>query len=124
MSKLYYTEEHEWVAVEGDEAKVGVTEFAQQQLGDIVFVDLPELGKQLAKDQEAVVIESVKAAGEIKSPIEGDVIAINESLVDAPETVNQDPMGDGWFFVLRIKNSLEIANLLDEATYRALIQDK
>ena len=83
----------------------------------------PEIGKQLTKDQEAAVIESVKAAGEIKSPIEGEVIAINETLADTPETINKDPMGDGWCFILRIKDDREIANLLDEASYKALIQD-
>ena len=123
MSTMYYTEEHEWVAVEGEKATIGVTDFAQQQLGDIVFIDLPEIGKQLTKDQEAAVIESVKAAGEIKSPIEGEVIAINETLADTPETINKDPMGDGWCFILRIKDDREIASLLDETSYKALIQD-
>ena len=123
MSTMYYTEEHEWVAVEGEKATIGVTDFAQQQLGDIVFIDLPAIGKQLTKDQEAAVIESVKAAGEIKSPIEGEVIAINETLADTPEIINEDPMGDGWCFILSIKDDREIANLLDEASYKALIQD-
>ena len=95
MRTLYYTEEHEWVAVDGEKATIGVTDFAQQQLGDIVFIDLPEIGEQLTNDQEAAVIESVKAAGEIKSPIEGEVIAINEMLAETPETINKDPMGDG-----------------------------
>ena len=123
MSTMYYTEEHEWVAVEGEKATIGVTDFAQQQLGDIVFIDLPAIGKQLTKDQEAAVIESVKAAGEIKSPIEGEVIAINETLADTPEIRNEDPMGDGGCFILSIKDDREIANLLDEASYKALIQD-
>ncbi len=122
-TKIRYTEEHEWLALEGNVATVGLTDFAQQQLGDIVFVDLPEIGKELEQDEEAAVIESVKAAGEIKSPVAGTVVAINEALADSPETVNQDPMGDGWFIKLRISSDADLGNLLDEAAYNALLED-
>lgn len=121
MPITYYTEEHEWLLVEGDFATVGLTEFAQQQLGDIVFVDLPEIGKEIEQDEEMAIIESVKAAGEIKAPVAGTVVAINEALADAPETVNQDPMGNGWFFTFRIRNDADLGHLLDEAGYKALI---
>jgi glycine cleavage system H protein len=122
MATLYYTEEHEWLAVEGNIATIGITDFAQQQLGDIVFVDLPEPGKEIEQDDEVVVIESVKAAGEINSPVAGTVVAINEALADAPETVNEDPMGDGWFLKLRISNDTDLGKLLDEAGYKALVE--
>lgn len=123
MATLYYTEEHEWLAVEGDVATVGITDFAQQQLGDIVFVDLPELGKEIEQNEEIVVIESVKAAGEIKSPVAGTVVAINEALADTPETVNEDPMGDGWFLKLRISNGTDLRKLLNEGEYQGLLED-
>ena len=123
MTTIKYTEEHEWLALEGNVATVGLTDFAQQQLGDIVFVDLPEIGKELEQDEEVAVIESVKAAGEIKSPVAGTVVAINEALADSPETVNQDPMGDGWFIKLRISSDADLGNLLDEAAYNALLED-
>lgn len=123
MATLHYTEEHEWLAVEGDVATVGITDFAQQQLGDIVFVDLPELGKEIEQNEEIVVIESVKAAGEIKSPVAGTVVAINEALADTPETVNEDPMGDGWFLKLRISNGTDLRKLLNEGEYQGLLED-
>ena len=123
MTTIRYTEEHEWVALEGDVATVGLTDFAQQQLGDIVFVDLPEIGKELEQEEEAAVIESVKAAGEIKSPVAGTVVATNAALADAPETVNQDPMGDGWFLKLRVSSDADFNSLMDEASYNALVQD-
>ncbi|PLW81417.1 glycine cleavage system protein H [Kineobactrum sediminis] len=123
MATLYYTEEHEWLAVEGNIATVGITDFAQQQLGDIVFVDLPEPGKEIEQGDEVVVIESVKAAGEIKSPVAGTVVAINEALADTPETVNEDPMGDGWFLKLHISNDIDLGKLLDEAGHQGLLED-
>jgi len=119
---LKYTADHEWVRVEADGAlTVGITEYAQEQLGDIVFVQLPEVGRRIGKGDEAVVIESVKAAADIKMPVSGEVVAVNEALNDAPETVNTDPMGAGWFLKVRPEQSSEVDGLLDQAAYERLI---
>jgi len=96
MSILRYTDDHEWARLEGDSVTVGITEFAQDQLGELVFVELPTVGAVVTQGDEAAVIESVKAAGEVKSPVGGTIMEINESLVDTPEKVNDDPMGEGW----------------------------
>ncbi len=106
MSELKYTEDHEWIRLEEDgAATTGITDYAQQQLGDIVYVELPEVGRELGKNDEVAVVESVKAAGEIKMPLTGTVLSINESLEDEPEIVNADPEGDGWFMTISINNS-------------------
>ena len=122
MSKTrYYTPSHEWLDVDGNEITIGITDHAQSQLGDIVFVQLPALEQRLARDEEAVVIESVKAAGDICSPLAGEVVAINEALVDAPETVNEDPEGEAWFFRLRTGDPVDVADLMNAADYQAYI---
>ncbi len=121
MRNTKYTDEHEWVAMEGDIATIGLTDFAQQQLGDIVFVDLPEIGSELEKGEEAAVVESVKAAGEIKSPIAGTVIEVNKQLVEAPDRINLDPMGDGWFIKLKCSDSAALVELMDEDAYTELV---
>jgi glycine cleavage system H protein len=121
MSNLKFTKDHEWVRIEGDIATVGLTDYAQEQLGDIVFVELPDVGRQLEKGGEAVVIESVKAAGELYAPAAGEVTAVNESLGDDPAQVNSDPMGGGWFLKMRIGDLAELDELMDEAAYKALL---
>lgn len=123
MSDLRFTEDHEWVRIEdGGVAVVGITDYAQEQLGELVFVELPEVGAELDQGEEGAVIESVKAAGELKLPIGGTVTEVNESLVDEPGQVNADPTGDGWFFRLRVKDASELDGLMDEAAYGAWLE--
>lgn len=114
----YFTRDHEWITVEGDIATVGITDHAQQALGDIVFTEVPEAGKQLAKGQEAAVVESVKAASDVYSPVSGQVVEGNPAIVDDPALVNKDPEGAGWFFKLKLGDSGELDGLMDEAAYR------
>ncbi|WP_299438194.1 glycine cleavage system protein GcvH [uncultured Rhodospira sp.] len=121
MTTLYYTEDHEWLAVNGETATVGITDYAQKQLGDIVFVEVPEEGKTLAKGDEAAVIESVKAASEVYAPASGTVTEGNEALADAPGTVNDDPMGDGWFFKMTLEDTGELDDLMDQEAYDAFV---
>lgn len=122
MSETRYTADHEWLRVEDDGSiTVGITDHAQQQLGDLVFVQLPEVGREYARDDEAAVIESVKAAAEIKMPISGTIVAINSQIVEAPGTVNEDPMGAGWFFRLTTAHPDALAGLMDAAAYAALV---
>lgn len=115
---LYFTKEHEWIRVEGDSATVGISNHAQEQLGDIVFAEVPEAGRQLSKGQEAAVVESVKAASDVYSPVSGEVIEGNQAVVDDPAVINRDPEGEGWFFKLKLSNSSELEGLMDEAAYR------
>ncbi len=115
---LKFTEEHEWLRVEGDVATIGITPYAQEQLGDVVFVDLPAPGKVFAKGATAAVVESVKAASDVYSPVSGEVVASNQSLLSEPELVNSDPMGGGWFFKIKLAQPSELAALMDEADYR------
>ena len=122
MSQLRFSSDHEWVRVEGDIAVVGITDYAQEQLGDVVFVELPALGASLAKADQAAVVESVKAANEIYAPIGGEVTAVNEALADAPEAVNADPLGGGWFFKLRLADAGELDALMDEDAYKAFVE--
>ena len=121
MSILRYTDDHEWARLEGDTVTVGITEFAQDQLGELVFVELPTLGGAVTQGDEAAVVESVKAAGEVKSPVGGTIMEINESLVDTPEKVNDDPMGEGWIYKVAITDPTEWESLMDEAAYAALV---
>ena len=114
----YFTREHEWIKVDGDTATVGITDHAQQALGDIVFTEVPDAGKQLAKSQEAAVVESVKAASDVYSPVTGEVIEGNQAVADDPSLVNSDPEGDGWFFKIRLSDSGELDGLMDEGAYR------
>lgn len=118
MSAVKFTQEHEWVLVEGDVATIGISNYAQGQLGDVVFVELPEVGRALAKGDEAAVIESVKAASEVYAPLTGEVIAVNDALEDAPATVNEDAMGDGWFIKVKLSDAGELDELMDEAAYK------
>ena len=121
MSILRYTDDHEWARLEGDTVTVGITEFAQDQLGELVFVELPTVGGAVTQGDEAAVLESVKAAGEVKSPVGGTIMEINESLVDTPEKVNDDPMGEGWIYKVAISDPTEWESLMDEAAYAALV---
>jgi glycine cleavage system H protein len=115
----YFTEDHEWVDVDGDIGTVGISEYAQSQLGDIVFVDVPEDGKQLSKGDEAAVVESVKAASDVYSPVSGNVIEGNAALVDDPSLVNSDAEGEGWFFKITLSDPSELESLMDETAYAA-----
>lgn len=117
----YFTQDHEWVEVDGEIATVGITEYAQEQLGDIVFVGVPDEGKVLAKGDEAAVVESVKAASDVYSPVSGEVIEGNAALEDTPGLVNEDPEGDGWFFKLTLSDSSELETLMDEGAYDAFV---
>ncbi len=117
---LKFTADHEWLRIDGDVATVGITSYAQEQLGDIVFVELPQIGKRVEKGAATAVVESVKAASEVYSPISGEVVEINPSLAGEPGLVNSDPMGGGWFFKLKIAQPKEIEALMDEAAYKAL----
>ena len=117
----YFTEDHEWVDVDGDVGTVGISDYAQGQLGDIVFVDVPEDGKELSKGDEAAVVESVKAASDVDAPVSGTVIEGNPALADEPGVVNSDPEGDGWFFRLTLSDSAEVEELMDESAYEAFV---
>ena len=117
----YFTDEHEWIDVEGESATVGITDYAQEQLGDIVFVELPSVGTLLDKGGDAAVVESVKAASDVYAPITGEVMEANAALEDGPALVNPSPEEDGWFFRLSISDSSELKGLMDEAGYRAFV---
>ncbi|MBZ0130515.1 MAG: glycine cleavage system protein GcvH [Rhodobacteraceae bacterium] len=118
---MKFTEEHEWLEEDGDLIIVGITDHAATQLGDLVFVELPEPGTVVSKDDEAVVIESVKAASDILAPIDGEIVEVNEALVDNPTLVNEDALGAGWFFKIRPSDPSQLDDLLDEDAYKALI---
>ena len=116
---IKYTEEHEWLKQDGDEVIVGITAHAAEQLGDIVFVELPEEDTEVSKDDEVVVIESVKAASDILAPLDGTITAVNEAIVENPALVNEDPMEGGWFFRMSLAVPSEMDALMDEAAYKA-----
>jgi glycine cleavage system H protein len=118
---LKFTSDHEWILVEGDTAKVGITQYAQEQLGDLVFVELPKLGTVLKAGAAAAVVESVKAASDVYAPIDGEVVEVNVAIVTEPGLVNSDPMGNGWFFKQKITCPAQLDGLLDEQAYRELI---
>jgi glycine cleavage system H protein len=118
---VHYTQEHEWIRVEGDSATVGITDFAQGQLGDIVFVEVPEAGRQLSKGGEAAVVESVKAASDVYAPVSGEVTEGNQALADDPSLINTDPEGEGWFFRLRLSDPSELDGLMDADAYQAFV---
>ena len=122
MTTLRFTREHEWIRLDGDLATVGITDYAQQQLGDVVYVELPEIGRHIDKGAEAAVVESVKAASEIYAPAAGAVAAVNETLAGEPARVNADPMGEGWFLKLRLDDPKEIDALMDEEGYRHFVE--
>ena len=115
---LYFTKEHEWIRVEGDTATVGISDHAQEALGDIVFAEVPEAGRRLSKGQEAAVVESVKAASDVYAPVSGEVVEGNQAIADDPSVINSDPEGEGWFFKLKLDNSAELDGLMDEGAYR------
>ena len=117
-----FTKDHEYIRIDGDIGTVGITDYAQSQLGDVVFVELPEIGKALSKGGEAAVVESVKAASEVYAPVSGEVVEINAKLPDQPGTVNEDPAGAGWFLKLRLTNKAELDGLMSEADYAAYLK--
>ena len=121
MATIRYTKDHEYISVEGDTGTIGISDYAQQQLGDVVFVELPEVGRKVAKGDGAAVVESVKAASDIYAPVGGEVIAVNNELEAAPGTVNEDPAGKGWFVKLKIADPAELDALMDEAAYQAFL---
>ena len=122
MADVRYSEEHEWIRVEGDTGTIGITQYAQEQLGDVVFVDVPQAGRKVAKGESVAVVESVKAASDIYAPVSGEVIESNAALADSPGDVNVEPMGTGWFFKIKISDKGELAGLMDEAAYEAFVK--
>jgi glycine cleavage system H protein len=124
MSTFRFTRDHEWVRLDGDLAIVGITDYAQSQLGDVVYVELPEIGRRVEKGKEAAVVESVKAASEVYAPVSGEVAEINETLTDDPAKVNADPLGDGWFLKLRLDDPRELDDLMDEAEYARFVGEQ
>lgn len=124
MATLKFSKEHEWISVEGDVATIGITQHAAEQLGDLVFVDLPDVGKTVAPGDEAAVVESVKAASEVYAPVSGEVIEVNSALADEPGKVNEAPQGDGWFMKLKLSDASELDGLMDEAAYNAFVAEQ
>ncbi|MHA1538732.1 MAG: glycine cleavage system protein GcvH [Alphaproteobacteria bacterium] len=118
MSTMRYTQEHEWIRIEGDTGTIGISEYAQQQLGDIVYIELPEAGKEIAQSEQVAVVESVKAASEIYAPAGGTVTTVNDRLATEPGAVNEDATGEGWFVKLKLSDLGEIEGLMDEAAYK------
>ncbi len=119
---LRYTRDHEWIRVEGNIGTVGISDYAQQQLGDVVYVELPEPGREVRRGEQAAVVESVKAASEVYAPVSGRVIEANDRLAQEPELVNRDPEGEGWFFRLELADAAELDGLMDEEAYRAYVE--
>ena len=119
---LFFTKEHEWIRVDGDVATVGISEHAQEALGDIVFAEAPEAGRQLTKGQEAAVVESVKAASDVYSPVGGEVVEGNPAIADDPALINRDPEGEGWFFKLKLSDPSELDGLMSEVDYREWVK--
>ena len=122
MASVKYSQEHEWISVEGDVGAIGITHYAQEQLGDVVFVDVPKAGRKVAKGEACAVVESVKAASDIYAPASGEVIEANAALADAPGDVNAEPMGKGWFFKLKLSDKSELDDLMDQAAYEAFVK--
>jgi glycine cleavage system H protein len=124
MTMLRFTTDHEWIRLEGDLAVVGITDYAQSQLGDVVYVELPEIGRRIEKGKEAAVVESVKAASEVYAPVTGEVAEVNDAIAADPAKVNADPMGEGWFIKLRVSDPKELDGLLDEAAYGQFVEEQ
>lgn len=122
MATISYTKEHEWISVDGDVATVGISDHAQEQLGEIVFVDLPEIGKTLSKNDDMAVVESVKAASDVYAPVSGEVVEINDTLADEPAQVNDSPEDKGWFCKLRISDTNELRDLMDADAYQSYLE--
>ena len=123
-SDLRYSEEHEWVSVDGDIATVGISDFAQQQLGDVVFVELPDIGRTVERGGEIAVVESVKAASEIYAPLSGEIVEVNDALADEPAKVNESPEIDGWLFKMRLNDAAEVGELMDAAAYKTFADEQ
>lgn len=117
----YYSKDHEWISVEGNVATVGITAYAQEQLGDVVYVELPDVGKSLTQGDEAAVVESVKAASEVYAPLDGEIVQANDVLTDEPAKVNEDPEGAAWFMKIKLSNTGQLSELMDEAAYKAYV---
>ena len=124
MSALRYTKDHEWVRVEGDLVVVGISDYAQSQLGDVVYVELPEIGRRVEQGEEAAVVESVKAASEVYAPVSGEVVEVNEALAADPARVNADPTGEGWFIKLRLDDPKQLDTLMDEEAYKRFVEEQ
>jgi glycine cleavage system H protein len=121
MSTVRYTKDHEWIRVDGDVGTVGITDYAQSQLGDVVYVELPKVGKKVAKSGEAAVVESVKAASEVYAPVSGEVLEVNSALEGTPATVNEDAQGSGWFIKLKLADAAELEDLMTEDQYKSFL---
>src|SRR5215212_7039185 len=124
MSAIRYTKDHEWVRQEGDIAVIGITDYAQSQLGDVVYIELPELGRKVEQGKEAAVVESAKAASEVYAPISGEVVEVNDSIVADPAKVNADAMGEGWFLKIRFADPKQLEALMDEQAYEAFVAEQ
>jgi glycine cleavage system H protein len=122
MADVKYTNEHEWIRVDGDVGTIGITNYAQEQLGDVVFVDVPQVGRKVAKGESVAVVESVKAASDIFAPVSGEIVDGNKALADSPGDVNAEPMGKGWFFKIKLANKAELDGLMDEKAYDAFVK--
>src|SRR5580693_5675217 len=122
MASVKYSQEHEWIGVEGDVGTIGITHYAQEQLGDVVFVDVPQAGRKVAKGESVAVVESVKAASDIYAPASGEVIEANAGLADTPGDVNVEPMGKGWFFRMKLADKSELDELMDQGAYDAFVK--
>jgi glycine cleavage system H protein len=122
MADVRYSEEHEWIRVEGDTGTIGITQYAQEQLGDVVFVEVPAAGRKVAKGEAIAVVESVKAASDIYAPVSGEVVESNAALADSPGDVNTEPMGKGWFFKIKMSDKADLEGLMDEAAYAAFVK--
>ncbi|MES2907116.1 MAG: glycine cleavage system protein GcvH [Pseudomonadota bacterium] len=118
----YFTKDHEYIRVSGDTGTIGISDYAQAQLGDVVYVDLPATGKTLKQGDEAAVVESVKAASEVYAPVSGEVVEVNSALTDAPSTVNESPLDKGWFLKIKVANNNELNELMDEAAYQSYVK--
>jgi len=122
MSNVKFTEDHEWIRIEGDIGTIGITDYAQEQLGDVVYVELPDVGRKVEKGKDMAVVESVKAASEVYAPVSGSVTAINDKLTAEPATVNSAAMGEGWFVKIKLSNPSELDKLMDEAAYKKYVE--
>ncbi|HUC09516.1 MAG TPA: glycine cleavage system protein GcvH [Stellaceae bacterium] len=124
MTAVRFSKDHEWVRCDGDVAVIGITDYAQSQLGDVVYVELPEIGRQVEQGGEAAIVESVKAASDVYAPVSGEVVEINDALAADPAKVNADPMGEGWFIKLRLADPHQLDGLMDEAAYQRFVEEQ
>ncbi|HEX6121399.1 MAG TPA: glycine cleavage system protein GcvH [Dongiaceae bacterium] len=122
MSEIKFSKDHEWVKLDGDTATIGITPYAQEQLGDVVFVELPDVGKKIEQGKQLATVESVKAASEVYAPVSGEVVAVNSALADAPATVNEDALGKGWFAKLKVADKGQLSGLMDQAAYQKYVE--